>query len=170
MSNGIITVVSIPVITNQPQSLFVNPGSPASFTVGVTGTGPLAYQWQKNGTNLAGATTSSYAIAGAAAGDAANYRVVITNNFGSVTSAVAVLALNIPPVFTGMGFLPNGGFSLSATGAPGETCVLLGVSNLAPPLVWLALATNTAYTNGVFGFTDAQATNFPQRFYRLRAQ
>jgi hypothetical protein len=37
-----------------------------------------------------------------------------------------------------------------------------------PPVVWLPLQTNTADANGVFNFTDAQATNFQQRFYQLQ--
>jgi hypothetical protein len=35
------------------------------------------------------------------------------------------------------------------------------------PIGWLFIATNTLGTNGVWQFTDAQATNFPQQFYRL---
>jgi hypothetical protein len=168
--SGNLAVAAIPIITNQPQSLAVNPGSAASFTVGATGTGPLAYQWQKNGTNISGATTNLYSIAGAAVGDAADYTVVITNNFGSVTSAVAVLTVNIPPIFASAGFQGSGSFSLSFTGVSGETCVLLGASNLEPPLAWLPLATNTADSNGFFNFSDEQATNFWQRFYRLMVQ
>jgi autotransporter-associated beta strand protein len=168
--NGTLEVAALPVITNQPQSLRVGAGRPAGFIVGATGTAPLAYQWLKNGASIAGATTNSYAIASASASDAASYFVVVTNNFGAVTSAVAVLVVNIPPVFTGISSQAGGGFSLGVTGAPGETCVLLGATNLAPPLTWLPLLTNTAGTNGVFNFSDAQAANFPQRFYQLLAQ
>ena len=166
-NGGIITVVSVPIITNQPQSLFVNPGRPASFSVGAAGTGTLAYQWCKNGASLPGATANPFTIPGVSTGDSANYTVIVTNSYGSVTSAVAVLTVNLPPVVTGVGMLANGGFSLSVTGAPGETCVLLGASNLVPPMVWLPLVTNTADTNGVFIFSDSQATNFPQRFYQI---
>jgi hypothetical protein len=48
--------------------------------------------------------------------------------------------------------------------------VLLGTTNLQPPIGWLPLTTNTADTNGLFNFSDAQATNFSQRFYRLLTQ
>ena len=84
--------------------------------------------------------------------------------------AVATAVVNIPPVFAGAGWQTGGGFSLSFTGAPGEICVLLGASALTPPIPWRPLSTNTADTNGGFNFADAQATNFPQRFYRLVAQ
>ena len=41
-----------PVITNQPASQAVWPGSNVMFTVAVAGVGPFAYNWQFNGTNL----------------------------------------------------------------------------------------------------------------------
>jgi autotransporter-associated beta strand protein len=169
-SAGTISVVQLPVITNQPQSLVVNPGSSAGFTVGATGTGALAYQWLLNGTNIAGAVTNIYSIAGATAANAGSYTVIISNNYGAVTSSVAHLVVNLPPMIGSVSVANSAGFSLSASGSVGETCVLLGASNLVPPVVWLQLQTNTADMNGVFNFTDAQATNFPQRFYRLMTQ
>src|SRR5207244_9991606 len=47
-------------ITTQPANQTVTAGQTATFTVVATGTAPLSYQWQKNGANLAGATSSSY--------------------------------------------------------------------------------------------------------------
>jgi hypothetical protein len=78
-----------------------------------------------------------------------------------------MLTINLTPELTSVGMLGNGTFSLSATGGAGQTFVLLGASNLAPPVGWWPLATNTAGTNGVINFSDPQATNFSQRFYRL---
>ena len=95
--NGSITVVAsgaAPLITSQPQSLTVDSGSPASFSAVAAGPRPLAYQWRKNGTNIAAATTTAYTIANAGTDQVAGYSVVVTNAYGSVTSAVAVLALN----------------------------------------------------------------------------
>src|SRR5207245_1716613 len=46
-----------PSITTQPASQTVTAGQTASFSVAVTGTAPLSYQWQKNGVNIAGATS-----------------------------------------------------------------------------------------------------------------
>jgi hypothetical protein len=61
----------------------------------------------------------------------------------------------------------NGGFALGAIGETGRTCVLLAASNLAPPIVWTPVATNTADANGAFSFSDPQATNYQHRFYRI---
>jgi hypothetical protein len=49
-----------PTIVAQPQSVSQINGFPAWFTVGATGAPPLAYQWRRSGTNLAGATNIAY--------------------------------------------------------------------------------------------------------------
>ena len=82
----------IPTITSQPQSRVNYAGTLATFGVGVSGNGPFAYQWRKNGTNLAdggnpfGSTTWSLNLSNVSAADAGNYDVVVTG-FSSVTSA-----------------------------------------------------------------------------------
>jgi len=48
----------------------------------------------------------------------------------------------------------------------GQAYVLLTSTNLSPAN-WIPIATNTADTNGLFQFTDPQATIYGQRFYRL---
>jgi hypothetical protein len=73
----------------------------------------------------------------------------------------------VPPLISGCGVLSNGSFSLGGTGAVGQTCILLGASNLASPTLWTPVATNTAGANGVFSLSDQQATNYQQRFYRI---
>ena len=167
ITNGLITVVSIPVITNQPKSLAVNPGSPASFAVGATGTGTLSYQWQKNGTNLPGATTNLYALASATTNDAANYTVVITNSFGSVTSAVAMLTVSVPPAITSRAMLP-GGFQLSFTASPGQLFSVRGTNFLGAPLsTWPVLTNGTVGAGGSVTFTDAAASTNAQQYYGI---
>ena len=88
-----------PAIVAQPSSQTVLPGATASFTVIAAGDAPLGYSWQLNGTNLAnggnisGSGTSRLSVANIAPADAGSYSVLITNSFGSVTSALAVLAV-----------------------------------------------------------------------------
>ncbi len=77
----------------QPVSIVVCPGTAATVSVGANGTTPYAYQWQKNGTNISGATASAYTIASASAADVASYSVVVTNGCGSVTSSAATVTL-----------------------------------------------------------------------------
>lgn len=93
-----ITVTSIsaaPVIATQPVGLRVAAGQAAtlSVSISVSGAGTLAYQWQKDGVAIAGATQASYSIAAAASADAGSYAVVVTNDAGSVTSAPAMLTV-----------------------------------------------------------------------------
>jgi hypothetical protein len=84
-----------PSITTQPASQTVTAGQTATFSVAATGTAPLSYQWRKNGTNIAGATSSSYTTPATATTDSGStFSVVITNSAGSVTSNNAVLNVN----------------------------------------------------------------------------
>ena len=137
-------VTSAPVITNQPAGVTNVAGSPAAFSVLAGGTAPLAYQWRKSATNnLPNATNSSYSIPNLHLSHAGDYTVVISNSVGSVTSAVAKLAVTMPP-------------------AP--------VLNLSPPLgnqfqftfVPVVGLTNTVSTNGSLnGGTWLTMTNIP---------
>ena len=95
---AILTVTAAPPsITAQPQGASVLTGASVTFTVAVSGTAPLTYQWQKNGVSLAGATTASYALAGIQLTDAGNYTVTITNGAGSATSVPAILTVAVAP-------------------------------------------------------------------------
>ena len=93
-----------PYIVRQPASQPIVAGTTVIFSVMASGTGPLAYQWQLNGTNISGATGTAYAKANVQASDAGNYQVVITNLYGAVTSSVAVMTFGSQP----LGFNGNG--------------------------------------------------------------
>jgi hypothetical protein len=117
-----LTVNDPAEIMTQPQSQTNNPGTPAGFNVAATGTAPLYYQWQKNGANIGGATETNYTIASALKSDEGNYRCLVSNMVNVVTSSVAFLAVNEPPVITSnpQSRTNNAGtpatFSVSATG------------------------------------------------------
>ena len=95
-----LTVIVPPSITTQPESQPVNLGDAVSFTVEVDGTAPFNYQWKKDGVDIPGATSSSYAIASVAAGDIGSYTVVVSNPAGTVTSNAATLTVCVPPAIT----------------------------------------------------------------------
>ncbi len=84
-----------PTITAQPANQTVTAGQTASFTVVAGGTAPLNYQWQKNGANIAGATSASYATPATTTSDSGSaFAVVVTNTAGTVTSSAATLTVN----------------------------------------------------------------------------
>jgi hypothetical protein len=88
-----------PTITTQPTSQTVVAGQPATFAVTVTGTALLNYQWQKNGANIAGATSSSYITPATTTSDSGStFRVVVSNSAGTVTSNAATLTVNATAV------------------------------------------------------------------------
>src|SRR5207245_2567778 len=73
--------------------------APANQTVTAAGTAPLSYQWQKNGANIAGATSASYTTAVTTTADSGStFAVVVTNTAGTVTSAAATLTVNAAAV------------------------------------------------------------------------
>jgi hypothetical protein len=91
----VVPAQSAPVITTQPQGIIVNVGSPAVFAVEAKGSAPLSYQWQRNGTDIAGATANVLRLEAVTAADnGAQFQVVAKNPKGSVTSAAATLTVN----------------------------------------------------------------------------
>jgi glucose/arabinose dehydrogenase len=104
------TAGQAPTITTQPSSQTVATGQPATFSVVVSGTAPLSYQWRRNGAAISGATTSSYTLGSATAADSgASFQCVISNAFGTTTSLPATLTVtsNRPP--TGVITTPSAG-------------------------------------------------------------
>ena len=84
---------SAPVVGSQPQSITVNAGDTASFTVTDTEFTPASFQWSFDGTNIDGATSSTLTVSNVSQSDLGAYAVVITNPFGSVTSSNAILSM-----------------------------------------------------------------------------
>jgi hypothetical protein len=101
-------------ITTQPQSQTLPVGTNATFTVAASGAGPLGYQWQLNGAPITGATTTSLTLTNIQTSDGGNYSAVVTNSTTSVTSAVAVLTVLVPPSITAQ---PQSATNLAGTTA-----------------------------------------------------
>jgi hypothetical protein len=83
-----------PGITQQPADVAVGVGQAAAFSVVASGTQPLAYQWRRNGTDIAGATGTSYTLAAATLGDnGARFSVRVSNAAGTALSNEATLGV-----------------------------------------------------------------------------
>lgn len=82
-----------PRITIQPVSQTVTRSTNVRLSARAVGRQPLSYQWQHDGVNLAGVTSGDLVITNLAGNDAGDYRVVVSNPLGSVTSKIATLTI-----------------------------------------------------------------------------
>jgi hypothetical protein len=124
-----IPVAVPPAVTLQPASLSVTEGQAASFSVAASGDAPLAYQWQRNGADIAGATATSYTIAATVLADGgAAFRAVVSNAAGTVASnaatltvlmSVPVLTVTLQPAATTVVAGTPASFSVAATCSAG---------------------------------------------------
>ncbi len=97
------TGVRSPQIGQNPDDQLVPGGGTARFLVRVSGDAPLTYQWQRNGVNIPGATSSTYITPTLTLADSGStFSCVVTNAFGTATSTAATLTVtpNQPPVPT----------------------------------------------------------------------
>jgi hypothetical protein len=84
-----------PSISSEPANQTVTAGQTATFTVVATGTAPLTYQWQQNGTNIAGATLASYTTpVTTTTNSGEQFRVMVSNSAGNTQSTAATLTVN----------------------------------------------------------------------------
>lgn len=151
---GVVGPASVSI---SPQSTAVVKGMPVTFSASVIGPVPTGYQWKFNGTDIPGATSSTYTIASVAAADAGSYTVVAN----AVTSAAASLTISTPP---GSGVWTNaGGGSWTTTGNWSGNSIASGTDAVADfsTLSVTANATvtlNGAKTVGAMVFDDLDAT------------
>jgi hypothetical protein len=124
-------------------------GLPFALSVVATGTGPLAYQWFKDGTALAGATSPTYSVGAATAATGGNYTVRISGPQGTLNSDAVTIAVEPPRP----GRLVN--LSVRTTAGTGAGTLIVGFNVAASgttrkPLLLRAIGP----TLGAFGLTD----------------
>jgi hypothetical protein len=91
--------INQPLILQQPGPVIADYNGPATFLV-TAGGSSLSYQWNLNGTNIPGATASSYTIANTSSNSVGLYRVAVTNASGFALSDEVPLSLVFTPVIT----------------------------------------------------------------------
>jgi glucose/arabinose dehydrogenase len=98
-----------PAVLEHPDNTLVSVGYDATFDASVQGSAPLSYQWQRKNSadpgfaDIPGATSATYTLAAAPiTANGAQFRLVVTNNFGTATSNPATLTVTtaLPPVAT----------------------------------------------------------------------
>ncbi|MBW8865141.1 MAG: immunoglobulin domain-containing protein, partial [Verrucomicrobia bacterium] len=97
-SAGKCSSILAPIIITQPTNLTVTAHGTAAFNVTAQGTGPLAYQWNFNGTNISGATNFTLTLNDVSLAQAGYYSVLVSNLAGFVTSSNVLLTVNVPAV------------------------------------------------------------------------
>jgi len=130
-------------------------GSPVILTLtNATGTSPLAYQWQTNGTIILNATNASYT--NSSVSDTWNYACVVTNACGSITSSVVTVTVNPSPATTGI--------SGSTTVVHGSTHTYSVTTTIGSTYDWM-LPAGATFTGGLsnsisvtFGTTSGNMT------------
>jgi hypothetical protein len=156
--SGTLTVQAAPSIVTAPVSQTVTAGNSVTFTAAASGFPAPTVQWQQssNGTNwssIAGATSTSYTINAATAGqNGYRYRAVFTNSAGSATTAAATLTVQTAPTVTAS---PH-----NATVNAGQTATFTAAANGNPaPTVQWQLSTDggTTFSN-IAGATGTTLT------------
>jgi hypothetical protein len=138
-----LTVQAPPTITAPPTNVTVTISNQAAFLVAASGSPALRYQWYFNtNTVLPNATNSIHLVTNAQTSNAGMYSVVVTNNFGAVTSSFATLTVNAAPTL-----LP-GAYFVSPTGNDSNP------GSLASPFLTITKGLNTITTSGTLYLRD----------------
>ncbi len=85
-----------PSISAQPQPQTARAGGSVTFSATASAAPEPAYQWQRNGVAISGATSATLTLNAVTAAEAGMYRVVVSNSAGSVTSSEAGLTVYAP--------------------------------------------------------------------------
>ena len=97
-ANATLTVLLPPAIVVQPVSQTITQGATINLSVTATGSPTLTYLWSLNGVPIPGGTAATLSLFNAQKSLQGNYVCVVSNPYGSVTSAVAVVTIQAPPV------------------------------------------------------------------------
>ncbi len=112
-------------ILQQPLSQTLTEGDALTLSVIAEGDGPMEYQWQKNGSLLPGATSSTLFIASTSLSDTGSYRAVVSNAISTqnsdfatvnITAGVAPVVITQQPQDLTRSEGGNASFSVEVTG------------------------------------------------------
>ena len=113
-----------PAFSVQPASQNAEPGQSVTFSTTAAGTEPLSYQWWKDGVMLLNGNDPSLALTNVQSADAGNYTLVVSNMYGSATSRVALLSVNLTTLESG--FNPGADSSVGCLAVQADGRILVG--------------------------------------------
>lgn len=155
-NNAVLTIINTPTITTQPANTAVCEGATASFTV--TATGNPTYQWQvsTNGgvsfSNIPLQTMNTLNLPSVTSTmNGYQYRVIVTNDCGTLTSSNATLTISAGVNITAQ--------PADASACTGETATF-SVTASGPSLTyqWQVSTDGGATYNNITGATSASYT------------
>ena len=157
---AVLTVSSIivpPQITTQPTKVSASVGTAATFAISASGSAPLTYQWEINGTPIAGANSATLILPSVTLANAGTYSVVVNNAQGSATSLGAVLTVSATPVAPIFQYQP----SPTTINVGGTASLSVGVVGSSPiTYQWLKAGTAIPGATGPsLTFASAQVTD-----------
>lgn len=120
-----------PGFTTLPVGGTATEGGSFTFTTSASGDAPLTFQWSRDGTPLAGATSASLVLSNLRLTDAGAYTVTIANSAGSLTSDPVTLQVNPALVPTSITAQPAGG-----SRHPGDSITLSVAASGSGPLTF----------------------------------
>src|SRR5580692_8040424 len=142
-----------PTIMQQPASISVTAGQPATFSVMASGDPPMSYQWFLNGA-AAGTNSSTFSIAQTTPGQTgAQIYVIVSNAGGSVTSATATLTVTATATAPTITQQPS-----SVTVTAGQSAAFSVMATGTAPLTYQWFMNGTAAGTNSSTFPIAQTT------------
>lgn len=150
-----------PTITTPPANVTIHVGESLTLNVVASGTGPLSYQWQRNGQDLPGENAATLALATTTADTAGTYTVVVTNGGGSVTGASATVTL--VPLTLAVEHIAAQGASLTVQTIAGRRYIIEAAVSFSGG-TWTTV-TDTTATGAILSIVDPSTGN-GLRFWR----
>lgn len=156
------------VITRPPANLSRPAGGFAGFSVAAAASGPVSYQWRKDGSVIPRATSPSLVLDPVEAADMGNYTVTLTSGGATATTEAALLTVTPPvtnPVFrvARMTLNPDRTVDFEVEGELNATILVYASGDLVN---WSLVGSRTN-TTGSVQVADPAANGKSRRFYRL---
>lgn len=150
-----LTVKDPTAIQTQPVSQSVCPGNNVQLVTVASGDN-LSYQWQLNGADVNGATSSDLNLNNITVGDLGSYTVIVTGSCGTVTSGAAVVSQPVPVSVVTQPSVTD------AEVCSGESITLsVAVAGDNAAIQWLDNGTNVASATGnTLSITPAEGAHY----------